>query len=109
MKKAQASDVELGLHDDEIAFYDALASNQSAVDILGDETLKKIARELVAEVRKSATIDFTVKASIQAKMRVTIRRLLKKYNYPPDKRPAAVKLIMEQAQLFGEDWATAVA
>jgi len=73
---------------------------------MGDEALKKIARELVREVRKSATIDFTRKESVQAKMRVTIKRLLKKYKYPPDHRQEAIKLIMEQAQLFGEAWAT---
>ncbi|MHA1347945.1 MAG: type I restriction enzyme endonuclease domain-containing protein, partial [Candidatus Heimdallarchaeaceae archaeon] len=67
--------------------------------------LKQIAKELVDEVRKSATIDFTVKKSVQAKMRLTIRRLLRKYKYPPDQRPQAVKLIMEQAALFGEEWA----
>ncbi len=109
IRKAQSRGEELGLNDDEIAFYDALTTNKSAVEIMGDETLKKIAKELVREVRKSATIDFTVRASVQAKMRVTIRRLLKKYKYPPDQRPEAIKLIMEQAQLFGEDWAIAIA
>lgn len=69
----------------------------------------QIAKGLVQEVRKSATIDFTVKSSVQAKMRVTIRRLLKKYKYTPDQRPEAVRLIMEQAQLFGEEWAVATA
>jgi type I restriction enzyme R subunit len=107
IQKAQSRGEELGLSDNEIAFYDALTTNKSAVEIMGDETLKKIAKELVQEVRKSATIDFTVKASVQAKMRVIIRRLLKKYKYPPDQRPEAIRLIMEQAQLFGEEWAVA--
>ncbi len=106
MRDAQTRGEDLGLNDNEIAFYDALAKNKSAVEILGDETLKKIAKELVLEVRKSATIDFTVKANVQAKMRVTIKRLLKKYKYPPDQQPEAIKLIMEQAQLFGEEWAS---
>lgn len=105
IQKAQNRGEDLGLNDNEIAFYDALTTNQSAVDFMGDETLKKIAKELVREVRNSATIDFTVKASVQAKMRVAIRRLLKKYKYPPDQTPEAVRLIMEQAQLFGEEWA----
>jgi len=97
---------DLGLNDDEVAFYDAITTNQSAVELMKDETLKQIAKELVAEVRKSATIDFTVKKSVQARMRISIRRLLRKYKYPPDQTPQAVKLIMEQAQLFGEEWAS---
>ncbi|HEC37767.1 hypothetical protein LCGC14_0459840 [marine sediment metagenome] len=105
IQKALNRGEDLGLNDNEVAFYDALTTNKSAVEIMGDETLKKIAKELVQEIRKSATIDFTVKASVQAKMRITIRRLLKKYKYPPDQRPEAVRLIMEQAQLFGEEWA----
>jgi len=107
IQKAQSRGENLGLNDDEIAFYDAITTNKSAVEFMKDETLKKIAKELVREVRKSATIDFTVKASVQAKMRITIKRLLKKYKYPPDQRPEAVRLIMEQAQLFGEEWAVA--
>ncbi|MBA7514204.1 hypothetical protein ES705_06229 [subsurface metagenome] len=97
---------DLGLNDDEVAFYDAITTNQSAVELMKDETLKQIAKELVAEVRKSATIDFTVKKSVQARMRISIRKLLRKYKYPPDQTPQAVKLIMEQAQLFGEEWAS---
>ena len=107
IQKAQNRGEDLGLNDNEVAFYDALTTNKSAVEFMGDETLKKIARELVQEVRKSATIDFTVKASVQARMRVIIKRLLKKYKYPPDQQPEAVRLIMEQAQLFGEEWAIA--
>ena len=109
IQKAQNRGEDLGLNDNEVAFYDALTTNKSAVDFMGDETLKKIAKELVQEVRKSATIDFTVKASVQARMRVIIKRLLKKYKYPPDQQPEAVRLIMEQAQLFGEEWAIATA
>jgi len=108
MQKAFKKGEELGLNDDEVAFYDALATNESAVREMGDETLKKIAKELVAKVRNSATIDFTVRKSVQARMRIEIRKLLRKYKYPPDQTPNAIKLIMEQAQLFGEEWATAV-
>ena len=105
MQSAMNRGEDLGLNDDEVAFYDALASNESAVRELADETLKQIAKELVDTVRKSATIDFTVKKSVQARMRLEIRKLLRKYKYPPDKREDAVKLIMEQAQYFGEEWA----
>ena len=106
MQKAFQGGDDLGLNDDEISFYDALASNENAVRELTDDTLKQIAKELVQAIRKSATIDFTVKKSVQARMRLEIRRLLRKYRYPPDKREEAVKLIMEQAQYFGEEWAT---
>jgi type I restriction enzyme R subunit len=107
MKEAFKRGENLGLNDDEIAFYDALASNESAIKELTDETLKEIAKELVKAVRDSATIDFTVKKSVQARMRLEVRRLLRKYKYPPDRREDAIKLIMEQAQYFGEEWATA--
>ena len=106
IQKAQEKGQSLGLSDDEIAFYDALASNESAIKELGDDTLKQIAKELVESVRKSATIDFTVKKNVQARMRITIKRLLKKYKYPPDHQKEAINLIMDQAQLFGEEWAT---
>ncbi len=107
MQESYQKGEEMGLSDEEVAFYDALATNKSAVEIMGDETLKQIAKELVSAIRKSATIDFTVRKSVQAKMKVTIRKLLRRYKYPPDQTPQAIKLIMEQAQLFGEEWAAA--
>lgn len=107
MQEAYQKGEEMGLSDEEVAFYDALATNKSAVEIMGDKTLKQIAKELVVAIRKSATIDFTVRKSVQAKMKVTIRKLLRKFKYPPDQTPQAIKLIMEQAQLFGEEWAAA--
>jgi type I restriction enzyme R subunit len=93
---------ELGLREDEIAFYDAIATNDAAVLELGDETLKKIARELVTTVRASATIDWNLKDSVRAAMRAKVRRLLAKYDYPPDQEDRAVELVLEQAELFAE-------
>jgi len=95
---------ELGLADDEVAFYDALADNESALE-MGDETLKKIAHELVESVRKSVTVDWTIRESAQAHMRRVIKRLLRKYKYPPDAQDTAVKLVIEQASLMGESLA----
>ena len=90
----------LGLAEDEIAFYDAIATNDSAVLDLGDEVLKKIARELVTAVRASTTIDWNLKDSVRAAMRAKVRRLLAKYDYPPDQEDRAVELVLEQAELF---------
>ena len=106
MQEAMQRGEELGLNNEEIAFYDALASNEIAVKKLTDDTLKQIARELVQKVRKSATIDFTVKKSVQARMRIEIGKLLQKYKYPAGKSKDTVKLIMEQAKFFGEEWPT---
>lgn len=94
---------ELGLSDDEIALYDAIIQNDSAIMEMGDETLKKIARELLQTVRRSATIDWSLKESARAKMRSQIKRKLAKYGYPPDKRESAVKLIIEQAEHLAEN------
>jgi len=91
---------ELGLREDELAFYDAICQNDSAVMEMGDETLKKIARELVESIRRNATIDWNEKEQVRARMRATIRRLLTRYGYPPDKQPSAIELVMHQAELF---------
>jgi len=91
---------ELGLREDEVAFYDAICQNDSAVLQMGDELLKKIARELVDSVRRNATIDWSEKEQVRARMRATIRRLLTRYGYPPDKKPAAIELVMDQAELL---------
>ena len=104
MRDAQARGEQLGLTDDELAFYDALAANESAVRELGDETLKKIAHELTEQVRNSATIDWAVRESVRAKMRVMVRRLLRKYKYPPDQQEAAVELVIEQAEALTGEW-----
>jgi len=96
---------DLGLSDDEVAFYDALEVNDSAVKILGDETLKGIARELVETVRRNVTIDWTIKESARAKLRVVVKRILKKYGYPPDKQETATQTVLAQAELIGATWA----
>jgi type I restriction enzyme R subunit len=105
LREAQSRGHDLGLSDDEVAFYDALAANESAVDVLGDETLRDLARELVKNVRASATIDWTVREGARAALRSMVKRLLRKYGYPPDKREAATKLVLEQAELLACDWA----
>lgn len=105
MRDAAQRGTQLGLSDDEVAFYDALATNESAVRELTDDTLKQISRELVAAIRANVTIDWTIKEQVRAKMRVIIRRLLKKYKYPPDLQPAAVELVMQQAEANCADWA----
>ena len=93
----------LGLADDEVAFYDAIVQNDSAVLQLGDETLKKIAHELVTAVRESATIDWNLKDSARAAMRAKIKRLLTRYDYPPDKEETAIDLVIQQAELFASE------
>ncbi|MDB9446546.1 type I restriction endonuclease subunit R [Anabaena sp. CS-542/02] len=100
MKDAQKQGQDLGLTEDEIAFYDALEVNDSAVMILGDHTLKAIARDLVKAIRANLTIDWTVKENVQANLRVKIKRLLKKYGYPPDKQAKATATVLEQAELL---------
>lgn len=95
----------LGLSDDEVAFYDALATNDSAVQVLGDETLKTIARELVESVRRNVTIDWSVRESARAKIKVLVKRILKKHGYPPDKQEAATRTVLEQAELLCAGWA----
>jgi type I restriction enzyme R subunit len=95
---------ELGLTSDELAFYDAICTNASAVIELSDDTLKRIAHELVDIVRRDAKTDWSVKEQVRAKLRATIKRLLLKYGYPPDQEPAATQLILEQAEVIaGED------
>ena len=104
MREAKSRGEKLGLTEDEEAFYDALEVNDSAVKVLGDETLKTIARELVETVRRNVTIDWTVRESARAKLRTTVRRLLRKYGYPPDKQEKATLTVLEQAELLGKDW-----
>jgi len=99
-------DAALGLNPDEIAFYDALAANESAVRELGDEILKKIAVEITDKLRKSTTVDWQVRESVRAKLRILVRRTLQRYKYPPDKAPAALELVMEQAEALSNHWTT---
>jgi type I restriction enzyme R subunit len=104
MRDAGRRGEDLGLTDEETAFYDALETNDSAVKVLGDETLKTIARELVKTVRRNVTIDWTVRESVRAKMRVMVKRILKKYGYPPDKQAKATETVLEQAEQICGDW-----
>lgn len=90
----------LGLSNEEIAFYDALADNESAVEVLGNETLRLMAAELVKIIRQNAGVDWTLRKNIQAKIRVNVKRLLKKYGYPPDKQKLATDNILKQAELL---------
>ena len=105
LREAHQRGEELGLSEDELAFYDALEANDSAVAVLGDETLKRIAQELVETVRRNATIDWSLRESARAKMRVMVKRLLRKYGYPPDKQEHATQLVLKQAEVACEEWA----
>ena len=105
MREARLRGEKLNLTDEELAFYDALEVNDSAVKVLGDEKLVIIARELVDTVRKNVTIDWTLKESVQAKLRVMVKRILKKYGYPPDKQKKATETVLEQAKLICKDLA----
>jgi type I restriction enzyme R subunit len=104
MREADRRGDDLGLTEEEIAFYDALETNDSAVKVLGDETLRNIARELVVTVRNNVSIDWTVKESVQAKLRIMVKRVLRKYGYPPDKQEKATQTVLEQAEILCQDW-----
>lgn len=103
MSEAQKRGEDTGLSSDEIAFYDALADNESAKEVMGDEILKQIARDLTDSIKKSMSVDWSIRASVQAKMKMVIKRLLRKYGYPPDKTEKAVETVMEQAKLMCEN------
>jgi type I restriction enzyme R subunit len=105
MRGANARGEALGLTEDEIAFYDALETNDSAVKVLGDETLCFIARELVRTVRANVTIDWTVRENVRAHLRVLVKRILRKYGYPPDKQEKATQTVLEQAEVLSHSWA----
>ena len=105
MREEAAKGEELGLSEDEVAFYDALEVNDSAVKVLGDATLRAIARDLVEAVRRNVSIDWTVKESAKAKLRTIVKRLLRKHGYPPDKQEKATQTVLEQAELLCRDWA----
>jgi type I restriction enzyme R subunit len=103
MREAQRRGENLGLGEDEAAFYEALEVNDSAVKVLGDDTLKQIARELAATVRRNTSIDWTIRESIRAKLRVMVKRILRKHGYPPDKQEKATQTVIEQAELLCAD------
>lgn len=105
IRAAQKRGEDLGLTEDELAFYDALEVNDSAVQLLGDETLQAIARELVQTIRRNVTLDWTVRENVRAKLRTSVKRLLRKYDYPPDKQEKATITVLQQAELLCKDWA----
>jgi type I restriction enzyme, R subunit len=106
MRAASARGEALNLSEDELAFYDALEVNDSAVKVLGEPTLAGIARELVATVKKNVTIDWTMRENVRAQLRVLVKRILRKYGYPPDKQEKATQLVLEQAEVLSAGWAT---
>jgi type I restriction enzyme R subunit len=103
IKEADKEGEKLGLNNDEVAFYNALETNDSAVKVLGDETLKVIAREIADKVRANATIDWTIRESARAKLMVLVRRTLNKYGYPPDKQQRAIDTVLKQAELLADN------
>ena len=105
MRDANARGEALGLSDDELAFYDALEVNDSAVKVLGEPTLQKIARELAETIRKNATIDWTLRENVRAQLRVLVKRILRKFGYPPDKQEKATLTVLEQAEVLSANWA----
>ena len=107
IREAASRGEKLGLTDDELAFYDALETNDSAVQVLGDETLRAIAQELVQTVRTNVTIDWTLRENVRAQLRVLVRRILRKHGYPPDKQEKATLTVLEQAEVLSEGWAAA--
>ncbi len=105
LREANARGEKLGLSEDELAFYDALETNDSAVEVLGDETLRDIARELVETVRGNVTIDWTLRENVRANLRRLVRRILRKHGYPPDKQEKATRTVLEQAEALSAGWA----
>lgn len=106
LRKADSRAQTMNMTSDELAFYDALSLNESAAEVMGDDQLQTIAREVADKVRKNATIDWSVKESVRARLMVIVRRILKKYGYPPDKQEKAIALVMKQAENLADDWVT---
>ena len=104
LREANAPGEELGLSEDELAFYDALETNDSAVQVLGDETLRDIARQLVETVRGNVTIDWTLRENVRANLRRLVKRILRRHGYPPDKQAAATRTVIEQAEVLSAGW-----
>ena len=105
MREANSRGEALGLTENELAFYDALGTNDSAVRVLGDETLRDIARELVETVRNNVRIDWTLRENVRANLRRLVKRILRKHGYPPDKQEKATRTVLEQAEVLSEGWA----
>ncbi|WP_068670224.1 type I restriction endonuclease subunit R [Thermosulfurimonas dismutans] len=104
MREADRRGEELGLSEEEVAFYDALAANESAVEVLGDKTLRQIAQELVRLVRENVTVDWAQRENVRAYLRVLVKRTLRKYGYPPDKQEEATQTVLKQAEVLSEEW-----
>jgi type I restriction enzyme R subunit len=96
---------EMNLNESEVAFYDALSDNKSAKELMGDEILVKIAREVAEKLRKNVTVDWNVRESVRAKLRLIIKNILKRYKYPPDEEKNAIDLVLLQAEQFSTEWA----
>jgi type I restriction enzyme R subunit len=94
----------MGLSDDEVAFYDALALNESAREVMGDDTLRSLAQVLGHRVKQNMSIDWSIKESARAKLRTTVRRLLREYGYPPDQQKLATENILQQTELLADEW-----
>jgi type I restriction enzyme R subunit len=107
MREAERRGEALGLSDEEVAFYDALETNDSAVKVLGDAALRTIARGLVATVKSNVTIDWTVRENVRASLRVLVKRILRKHGYPPDMQEKATQTVLEQAAALSREWAAA--
>ncbi len=105
IRAARRRGEEQGLSEDEIAFYDALAENASAVEVMGDEQLRVIAHELLSSLRQSVSIDWAQREPARARIRVLVKRILRKYGYPPDLQDAAVQTVLQQAEVLSERWA----
>jgi hypothetical protein len=108
MREADRRGEQLGLSEEELAFYDALETNDSAVQVLGEPTLKQIARELVETVRRNVTIDWAERENVRAQLRRLVRRVLRKHSYPPDKQEKATQTVLEQMEVLSERWASGI-
>ena len=104
IRAARQRGEESGLSDEEIAFYDALAENESAVQMMGDDKLKLIAHELLMSLRENVSVDWAHRDSARARMRVLVKRILRKYGYPPDLQDAAVQTVLQQAEALSSGW-----
>ncbi|MGF6599676.1 type I restriction enzyme R subunit [Paraburkholderia sp. GAS448] len=104
-REAASRGDQLGLNEDELRFYDALANNEASVRLLGDETLKKIAHELTESLRQNVSVDWEKRESVRAKLRLMVKRILRKYKYPPDQQEEAVQTVLQQAELLAVEWA----
>ncbi len=105
IKESDKRGKQFNLNDEELAFYDALANNESAREVLGDKTLRDLARVLVQRVKDNTSIDWTIKESVRAKLKVIVKRLLRQYGYPPDKQLLATENVLKQAELLADEWA----